>query len=276
MEIGLVFWARESAAQSLDELRRFGLKAGQLGVPGELSLEGQAQQWQQALAADPDIALVTAVCSYEGEDYADIPTVTRTVGLVPRATRAARLTRTKAVADLAAQLGIPSVACHIGVVPPDHGSQAYGEIRDLTRELCDHCGGHGQSFALETGQESAPHLLAFIEDVARSNLKVNFDPANMILYGTGEPLEALALLQHRVVSVHCKDGVRPDPELPHALGEERALGTGSVGIPAFVRTLRQIGYTGILCIEREEPRAEQRAADILSAVQLLRQLTERI
>ena len=271
-----MFWASESAAASLQEVRRFGVKAGQLGIPGELSLEGQAGQWQQALGAQPDIAIATAFCSYRGEDYADIPTVTRTVGLVPHATRAERLARTKAVADLAGQLGVASVACHIGVVPPSHEGKAYREMRDLTRELCDHCGEHGQSFALETGQETAEHLLAFIEDVARSNLKVNFDPANMILYGMGDPLEALALLKHRIVTVHCKDGVRPDPEQPDALGEERALGTGSVGIPGFVQKLREIGYTGILSIEREEPDAKRRAADIASAVQLLRQLTGRI
>ena len=276
MEIGLMFWASESAGKSIEELRRFGLKAGQLGVPGELALEGQAEQWQRALAANPDTVPVTAVCSYAGEDYADIPTVTRTVGLVPHSTRAERMQRTKAVANFASQLGIASVACHIGVVPPEDAGKAYGEIRDLTRELCDYCGERGQFFALETGQETAEHLLAFIEDVARSNLKVNFDPANMILYGTGHPIEALELLQHRVVSVHCKDGVRPDPERPESLGQERALGAGSVGIPAFLRKLREIGYTGILSIEREEPDAEQRAADIASAVQLLRQLTGRI
>ena len=44
---------------------------------------------------------------------------------------------------------------------------------------------------LETGQETADGLLQFIADVGRDNLFVNFDPANMILYGTGEPIEAL-------------------------------------------------------------------------------------
>lgn len=267
-----MFWANSRAADTLAEVLGFGVNAGQLGLPGELSLTGQATQWQQALAAHPDFVVTTAVCSYEGEDYADIPTVTRAVGLVPLITRAARIARTKAVADLALQIGVTSVACHIGVVPA-MDDPVYPEVRELTRELCDYCSERGQAFALETGQESARHLLHFIEDVARPNLMVNFDPANMILYGTGDPLEALEELQNRVISVHCKDGDRPDPAQPDALGQERALGSGSVGIPEFVGKLREIGYTGILSIEREEPNAEQRAADIVAAVNLLKQLT---
>ena len=275
LEVGLLFWATENAEESLQNLRRFGVSAGQLGVSGELSLAGKAEQWQQALGAQPEVAILTAVCSFQGEDYADIPTVTRTVGLVPRVTRAERLARTKAVADFTSAIGIASVACHVGVVPPSHETQAYGEVRDLTRELCDYCADRGQTFALETGQESAEHLLAFIEDVDRPNLKVNFDPANMILYGTGNPIEALEQLRHKVISTHCKDGDGPDPAQPDALGHERTLGQGSVGIPAFVEKLRQIGYTGMLSVEREEPNLEVRAVDIATGIQLLRQLTGR-
>lgn len=274
MEIGLLVWADENAAGTLHRLRSFGVSAGQLGVGGDLALAGKEEQWGQAFSAQPDIAIHTAVCSYLGEDYADIPTVTRTVGLVPAGTRAERVARTKAVAEFAASVGIGSVACHVGVVPESH-DPAYGDVRDLTRDLCDYCGERGQTFALETGQESAEHLLAFIEDVDRPNLKVNFDPANMVLYGTGDPIEALQKLGHKVISTHCKDGDGPDPAKPGALGQERTLGLGSVGIPRFVQKLREIGYTGVLSIEREEPDLAVREADIVTAVQLLRKLTGR-
>ena len=118
-------------------------------------------------------------------------------------------------------------------------------------------------------------LLRFIEDVQRENLKINFDPANMILYGTGDPIEALAVLMPHVISVHCKDGDWPDEDDPDALGEEKALGEGSVGIDLFVHKLKQLGYRGVLCIEREEPNVEKRSKDIESAVTLLRWLTGR-
>jgi L-ribulose-5-phosphate 3-epimerase len=243
-----------------------------LGFPGELPLEGAAERWDEALTAEHFTA-VAAVCSYRGEDYTDIRSIARTVGLVPADTRAERMARTKAVSEIARALAIDSVGCHIGFVPHEPGDKAYLQIRDVAQELCDYCGANGQSFTLETGQEPAKVLLRFIADVNRPNLKINFDPANMILYGTGEPVEALEVLAKHVISVHCKDGEWPPLDRPDALGEERPLGEGSVDIPAFVAKLKEIGYKGVLAIERENADERQRAADIRKAISLLRRLT---
>jgi sugar phosphate isomerase/epimerase len=97
----------------------------------------------------------------------------------------------------------------------------------------------------------------------------------MILYGTGDPIEALGVLAPHVVSVHCKDGDWPPRDQPNALGTERALGEGSVGMDAFIHKLKQIGYRGVLAIEREEPNEGQRDTDIRKAVTLLKYLTGR-
>lgn len=274
LEIGLIFWAEADFAGSLRKAKSFGVRTGQIGVPGDLRLDGAAEKWDAALTAENFIP-VTAVCSYVGEDYADIPTVAKTVGLVPKATRRERIERTKEVSALAKQLGIDSVGCHIGVIPPDHSDAMYHEIIEVARELCDSCKSNGQSFALETGQEPAKPLLRFIEDVDRDNLKINFDPANMILYGTGDPIEALGVLGKKVISVHCKDGVWPAREKPEALGQEVPLGTGDVDFPAFISKLKEVGYTGPLIIEREEPDQEKRTADVHHAVALLKKLTGR-
>jgi L-ribulose-5-phosphate 3-epimerase len=147
LEIGLMFWAGHNARETLRQVKQFGLRAGQLGFPGEMPLEGAAGQWDEALTAE-QFTPVTAVCSYAGEDYADVPIVQQTVGLVPRGTRAERLARTKAVSDVARKLAIDSVACHIGFVTHDFGSIAYREIRDVARDICDHCGTNGQFFTL--------------------------------------------------------------------------------------------------------------------------------
>jgi L-ribulose-5-phosphate 3-epimerase len=269
-----MFWAKEDARETLREVKSFGVSAGQLGFPGEMNLAGKADEWRAALAAQ-DFLAVTAVLSYTGEDYADIPTVQRTVGLVPEATRAERVARTKQVAQVANELGINSVACHIGFVPHDRSQPLYAAIRDVARELCDHCAAYGQSFTLETGQEPADILLRFLADVDRPNLKINFDPANMILYGSGDPIEALRKLGRHVISVHCKDGDWPPKNDANALGKERALGTGSVDFPRFIAVLNEIGYTGILSIEREEVDQAQRAADIRTGLRLLRRITGR-
>jgi L-ribulose-5-phosphate 3-epimerase len=272
LEIGLMFWSGEDARGTLRQIKQFGLRAGQLGFPGELPLAGAAECWDAALTSE-HFTPVTAVCSYIGEDYADIPAVARTVGLVPPQTRAERIARTKAVSDVARALGIDSVACHIGFVPHEPGDRVYEEIRDVARDLCDHCGANGQCFTLETGQEPAKVLLRFMADVDRPNLKINFDPANMILYGTGDPIEALEMLGKHVISVHCKDGDWPPLDRPEALGQERPLGEGSVDVPAFISKLKELGYRGVLAIERENIDEPQRSADIRKAIALLRRLT---
>ena len=273
LEIGLIFWAEEDAAATLRKVGEFGVRTGQIGFPGDLKLENAAEQWDKALTAEKFIP-VAAVCSYVGEDYADIPTVTRTVGLIPPDTRTERVKRTKAVSDLAKQLGIDSVACHIGVIPTEHSQELYDDVLAMTRDLCDFCKANGQFFTLETGQEPAKPLLQFIQDVGRPNLKINFDPANMVLYGTGDPIEALGVLGKHVISVHCKDGEWPPREDPAALGKEVRLGSGAVDFPAFLSKLKEIGYTAPLNIEREEPNQGQRTADIHHAVKFLRHLTE--
>lgn len=270
LEVGLMFWATGNARKDIAFVRSFGLCAGQLGVPGELSLTGFEDDWRSALRDDPNFGIATAVCSYVGEDYSDMATVHASVGLLPPKSRSERVVRTAEVAGIAASLGIPSVAAHIGFVPEDRSRLEYRDLCVAVRDICDSLAAHNQSFALETGQETAPALLAFMEDVGCPNLKVNFDPANMILYGTGDPISALQLLISHVVSVHCKDATGPTKA--GSLGTERAPGSGEVNFRDFLRTLRDDGYEGILSIEREESDTERRMNDIRHAVQFLRDL----
>ncbi len=269
LEIGVMFWAERDR---LVEIKSLGVRCGQLGVAGNTELNGAfVQDWKAALDQE-QFTLATLFCAYNGESYADAPTVRRTVGFIPRATRAEREHRTLAGSDAAAQLGIGSIATHIGFVPEDPSDPDYVAVREMVRRVCDHAAKHKQTFALETGQEPAHVLLKFFEDVGRPNLRVNFDPANMILYGTGDPIEALRVLAPHVVSVHCKDGDWPPKDQPDALGAERPLGQGSVGIPRFVQTLKDIGYAGILSIEREAENQGERIRDIRMAVGLLRRI----
>jgi sugar phosphate isomerase/epimerase len=267
-----MFWAGRDA---LDDVRSLGVRCGQLGLPGGMELtDAAAVQWKEALASAP-FALVTIFAAYEGESYADIPTVQRTVGFIPRDTREEREQRTCAVSDFAAKLGVTSIACHIGFVPEDAADPDYLAVRDLVRRICDHAATHGQTFALETGQERADVLLRFLADCARPNLGINFDPANLILYGTGEPIEALRTLALHVLSVHAKDGDWPPKDVAGALGTERALGQGAVGIERFVRTLAEAGFRGTLNVEREGAAPGEWLKDVGEAVRLLNQIVGR-
>jgi sugar phosphate isomerase/epimerase len=265
-EAGVMFWAGRDA---LADVRSAGVRCGQLGLAGAMELsDAAAAQWKQDLEA-AQFTLVTVFAAYDGESYADIPTVQRTVGFIPRKTRDERERRTLAVSDFAAKLGVKSIACHIGFVPEDRADPDYVAVRDLVRRICDHAAGHGQTFALETGQERADVLLEFLSGCERSNLGINFDPANLILYGTGEPIEALRVLAPHVLSVHAKDGDWPPKDVPGALGTERALGQGSVGIENFVRTLAEVGFTGPLNVEREGAAPGGWLGDVAAAVKLL-------
>ena len=213
---------------------------------------------------------------FEGESYADIPTVSKTVGLVPPETRAARTQEMKEISDFARLLGVEAVALHLGFVPHDSSDPMYPGILQVTREICDHCRGNGQRLHLETGQESADALLRFIADVARDNLFINFDPANMILYGSGEPIEALRKVGKFVRSIHCKDATwaaKPGQEW----GAEVPLGEGAVNFERFLGTLKEIGYDGPLTIEREIPQEPARQkAEIGRAVTLLKELRTKL
>ena len=265
LEIGVMFWAGRDPAQTLAELRALGVRYGQLGLPGDLD-PACAEAWNLALEA-AGFPVFTVFAAFEGESYADLATVQQTVGFVPPVTRAAREARMIQVSDFAAVIGCPGIATHIGFVAEDVSHPDYIGVRDTVRRICDHAANHYQTFALETGQESAEALLDFIRDVDRENLGINFDPANMILYGTGDPIEALKLLAPHVLSVHAKDG--DWPAHPGALGEEKPLGEGAVGIERFIAELKRMAYRGPLAIEREASDAARRMRDIRSAIGLL-------
>jgi len=270
-EIGVMFWAGRDPVETVRELKALGAHCGQIGIAGDFPLTGAASPWKAALQAE-DFPVVTAFCAYNGESYADIPTVQRTVGFVPRQTRAEREQRTYAVSEFAREVGILSIATHIGFVPEDSSDPDYLAVREMVRRVCDHAARNKQTFALETGQESAETLREFFIDVNRENLGINFDPANMILYGTGDPIDALGILAQHVISVHCKDGDWPPKGVPGALGEEKPLGQGSVGMDRFIKKLKSINFRGPLNIEREVPDHAQRLRDIGLGVKLLEKL----
>ena len=260
----------------LEVVRELGIPTVHLHAPHASSRTPErAKAFLEQLRA-MGVTITVVFGGFEGESYADIPTVARTVGLVPPETRAERTQELKEISDFARLLGVDAVGLHVGFVPHDRSDPLYKQVVAVTQEVCDHCRGNGQRLHLETGQEAADTLLQFIAEVGRENLFINFDPANMILYGSGEPIAALRKVGKHVRSVHCKDGkwaARPGKEW----GAEVPFGQGDVGAEKFLRTLKDLGYTGALTIEREiaqEP--ERQKAEIGQAVRLLNELKAKI
>ena len=260
----------------LEVARDLGVPTIQLHAPACESRTPQRAQEFLAKLKDYGLTLTAVFGGFMGESYADIPTVSKTVGLVPPETRAARVAEFKAIADFTNLLGCRVVALHLGFVPHDRTNPLYQEVLGITRDICDHIAQHQQALHLETGQETADALLQFIGDVGRPNLFVNFDPANMILYGSGEPIAALKQVGKYVRSIHCKDGTwSKEPGV--TWGCEVPLGEGDVNMERYLRTLLEIGYEGPLTIEREIPQEpERQKAEIGHAVRLLTELRTKL
>jgi len=235
----------------------------------------KARQFTERLA-ELGMRLTVVFAGFEGESYADIPTCRRTVGLVPPEHREQRIAELKAIADFAKLLGVDAVGLHIGFVPHDPADPQHRAAVAAAQEVCDYLAAHGQRLHLETGQETADTLLAFLAAVGRDNLFINFDPANMILYGSGDPIEALRKVGRFVRSVHCKDAkwaARPGEEW----GTEVPLGEGDVGMERFLQTLAEIGYDGPLTIEREIPQEpERQKAEIGRGIRVLNEIKAKL
>ncbi|REK09416.1 MAG: sugar phosphate isomerase/epimerase [Planctomycetota bacterium] len=260
----------------LEVAHELGVPTIQLHAPQKATRTPDHAKEFLARLSDLGMRITAVFGGFEGESYADIPTVTRTVGLVPPGTRSERTQEMKEIADFAALLGVDTVALHLGFVPHDPSDPLYREVLSVTRDVCDHCKKQQQALNLETGQEPADTLLGFMSDVERDNLFINFDPANMILYGSGEPIEALEKVGKYVRSVHCKDAKwaeNPGREW----GTEVALGEGDVDMERYLRTLDKLGYHGPLTIEREIPQEpERQKAEIGRALMLLEGLKKKI
>ena len=210
---------------------------------------------------------VSATClGFEGENYSTIQKIAETGGFKPDADWNARFAKTKAFADFTVALGVKLLSTHIGFVPHDTADRQHAVMVDRLKKVCDALGERGLTLVMETGQESADSLLEFIRAVGRDNIGVNFDPANMVLYGVGDPVEAISVLKGKIIHCHMKDAVESD-QPRQTWGEEVVLGTGDADIPRVVSKLRAIGYQGPLIIEREA--GDQRVADITEGINFL-------
>ena len=260
----------------LDVAKDLGVPSIQLHTPHAAGRTPQAAEKFLRQLDECGIELTCVFGGFEGESYADIPTVEKTIGLVPVATRSARLIEMKEISDFTRLLGCNTIGLHIGVVPHDTQSREYADVIEVTRQICDHAQYNEQNVHLETGQESADALMAFISDTQRNNLFINFDPANMILYGMGEPIPALRQVGSHVRSVHCKDATWSD-QPGKTWGCEVPLGKGQVDMRAYLTTLKEIGYRGPLTIEREIPQdRERQKTEIQHATALLTSLRKEI
>jgi len=260
----------------LDVAAALGVPTIHLHAPSNLADPVKAAQAYSEKTAHLGIRPTVVFTEFGDESYESIPIVKETVGLVPPATREKRVEILKRTVVFANELGVDAVGLHVGFVPHDTASPDYKAIVETLQEACTYAKTHQTNIHLETGQEPADVLLAFLKTVDRANLFINFDPANMILYGCGEPLPALEQLAPYIRSVHCKDATWSDqPE--ESWGAEVPLREWDVGMREYLQVLKKIGYEGPLTIEREisqEPTRQE--VEIGAALNLLTKLKQEL
>lgn len=213
------------------------------------------------------MSLVSGMFGAVGEDYSSLEAIRRTGGLVPDETWEANWKNIQQNAKLAQALKISLVTFHAGFLPPDEKDPKFAVLIDRLRRVADLFGEHGIELGLETGQETAETLLHFLDKLNRPNLGVNFDPANMLIYNTGDPVQSLNALLPHLKQCHIKDASRPNES--ETKGKEELVGTGEVDWRLFFITLRKTDYNGPLVIEREN--GDERIADVRKAVEVVQE-----
>jgi len=213
------------------------------------------------LCRQKGITQVSGMMVTAGEDYTTMESIKETGGVVPDATWPENLANFKGNIQVAKDLGLSLVTFHAGFLPHESSDPAFAKLMDRIRQIGELFAEHDMDLGFETGQETADTLKDFLDQLALPNVGVNFDPANMILYDKGDPIEALRTLAPYLKQCHIKDATQTTQ--PGTWGEEVQTGTGQVDWKSFFQTLDEIGYTGTFAIEREA--GEQRVEDILAA-----------
>ncbi len=266
MRLGVIIGISPDPDAAIRRVQELGFPTCQLSIGA--TDEATLAKLRSALGSR-HVEATSAVCGGPGPEIYDFYRGPETIGLVPRATRDARIAHMKAVADFAQKAGIPAIQGHCGFIPEDPNSPLYKETVDAIREVALYCKSKGLSLRCETGQESPITLVRAIRDVGTGNVGVNFDAANLVMYGKANPVDAVDLLGPYIQGVHAKDGKYPTD--PLNLGAETPIGQGVVNWPVLIEKLKAIGYANPLTIEREI-RGEKQTADILAAKAFLEKL----
>lgn len=219
--------------------------------------------------------VISALCGDIGEGFGD------------KENNPKRIEKSKRIMDLAKDLNTNVVTTHIGVVPKNSVHPRWAILKEACEELAEYGDKVGASFAIETGPETSALLKKFLDSLDARGVKVNLDPANLVMVTGDDPVEAVYNLKDYIVHTHAKDGIRLrecDPEVIYGMMEEAVqlgdafkevpLGEGSVDFIKYLKALKSIGFNGFLTIEREV--GENPEKDIRTAVEFLKEIMNKI
>lgn len=270
MEIGVCSWSLQvtSVPELADFCRKLDIGVVQIACGDPHHASWSEGDGMPAAARAAGFKMSGAMIGFPGEDYTTPKHIERTGGFGDPATRPERIERFQWAVGRTVELGLNDLMCHAGFIPAP-GSSDRKSFLDTIAKVASIAAAKNVTLALETGQETASLLKLTLDELKCPNLKVNFDPANMLLYDMGDPMQAVELLAPYLRSVHLKDAVKP--QVHGDWGQEVPLGNGQANIAQFVRILKRLGFDNALCIEREAGNQQQRFQDIAHGVQYLRE-----
>lgn len=256
MKLGtMVYMTIEKLEEEFKKLKEMGFSTCQLCCWQVESYTDENAEIVKNLMKKFDVEVSAFWCGWDGPCEWNLHQGPITIGLVPAAYRHKRLDILKKCSDFISKIGITDIITHVGFIPNNPYDPDYMGLVCALRDLTWHLKKNRQYFLFETGQETPATLLRTIEDIDRENVGINLDPANILMYGMGNPLDALDVFGKYVRNIHGKDGICPQDG--KSLGEERPIGKGKVNYPAFIAKLKNIGYDRYITIEREIEGEEQ-------------------
>lgn len=272
MRVGALVHLGEDFIRQMEELKAMDMNSCQLVCWNmDMMTEDTADRINAAVKRI-GIDITAFWCGWPGPITWDFYEGQLNLGLVPEEYRKIRVEALMKGSEFAAKLSVRDVVTHVGFLPENPYDENYRPVVEAVKQIAAVCKKNKQNFLFETGQETPVTLRRAIEDIGMDNIGVNLDPANLLMYGKGNPVDALGILGKYILGIHGKDGLYPT-DGTH-LGEERPLGEGLVNYPVFINKLKEIGYNGDITIEREIEGEEQKR-DVLKAKAFLEELLSR-
>ena len=269
MKIGTLVHLTSNVEEVFAPVKDLGLDNCQLGCWNLNLMTDEMADKIKTVTEKYGITITAFWCGWSGPSVWDFFEGPHTLGIVPEAYRFIRCNELKNGADFAKKLGVKDVVTHVGFIPEIPTSTEYYGVLSAVKNLAQYMENNGQNFLFETGQETPVTLKRLIEDTGMKNLGINLDPANLIMYGKANPIDALDVFGEYVMGVHAKDGKYPTDG--HNLGVETRIGEGKVNFPAFIAKLKEVGYDGAITIEREIS-GEEQIRDIKASITYLNEL----